>query len=178
MSAYNMGKLFGAIVGFAVGIILVIIVAKFANKNKKVKTEYDERQKLLRGEGYKYGFYAVLAYAAVTSLLGIANVSLPMEPSVYGFSYVFVGVVVDVGYCIFHDCYWGLNNNRVKWLLVMLFAAIINIITTVGAILNGEFFNNGMISSPGINMFCSLLLIILAVCVLIKSIIENGEVHD
>ena len=88
MSEYSIGKLVGSLVGFVIGIVLVLIVSKFANKNRKVKTEYDERQKVLRGEGYKYGFYAMAIYAALNTILGIADCALPVEPSVYNFTYI------------------------------------------------------------------------------------------
>ena len=40
----------GIPVGIAVGIILVVIILRYINRNKKITTEYDERQKQIRGE--------------------------------------------------------------------------------------------------------------------------------
>lgn len=178
MSEYGIGKLLGATVGMLVGIVLVIIASKVANKNKKFKTEYDERQTALRGIGYKYGFYAMVIYAAINTILGIADMMLPLEPAVFGFSFVFVGAVVDIGYCIFHDCYWGLNNNRTRWGCVMAVAGLLNAVAVVMAINEGAFLNEGKISSPGINLLCAVLLIFLAVSCWIKSVMEKKEAAE
>lgn len=178
MSAYNVGKLVGALVGMLVGVVLVIIASKIANKDKKVKTEYDERQKALRGEGYKYGFYAMFIYAAINTIVGISGTTLPIEPAILGFSYIFVGAIVDIGYCIFHDCYWGLNNNRSKWLVVMAIAGLLNLVAVIMAVKEGAFINEGMISTPGINLLCAILLLTLTVCVLIKSVIDKKEANE
>ena len=178
MSEYNMGKLIGAAVGFVVGIILVLVLSKYANKNKKIKTEYDERQTILRGVGFKYGFYAMFIYAALNTILGIADFALPLEPAVYNFSYVFVGAIVDIGYCIFHDCYWGLNNNRKKWCIIMAFAGLVNAVVAVMAVREGEFLYNGNVSTPGINLLCAALLLLLAVFVLVKSFMDKKEAAE
>ena len=178
MSEYSIGKLVGALVGFVVGIVLVAIFSKFANKNRKLKTEYDERQKVLRGEGYKYGFYAMAIYAVLNTILGIADYSLPVEPAVYNFSYIFIGAVVDIGYCVFHDCYWGLNNNKSKWCIVMGFAGLINAVAVVIACTEGAFIYNNMISTPGINLLCAILCLFLAISVFVKSLMDKKEAAE
>lgn len=178
MSEYSIGKLIGASVGLLVGIVLVIIATKFSNRNKSLKTEYDERQQILRGVGFKYGFYGMLIYGAITTILGIADLPLPLEPAVMGFSYVFIGAIIDIGYCIFHDCYWGLNNNRLRWGIVMAVAGVINAIAAIVAIKEGAFINDGNVSTPGINALCAILLICLAIFVAIKASMEKKEASE
>ena len=51
------GRASGMTVGLIVGLILAVILLKFGNTNRKFKTEYDERQKEIRGMAYTYGFY-------------------------------------------------------------------------------------------------------------------------
>ena len=88
MSTYNIARFTGVLCGFAVGIVLVIIIAKICNRNRKMKTEYDERQNIVRGNGYKYGFYAMMIYAALLVVLGVAEIDLPAESCVTAFSII------------------------------------------------------------------------------------------
>lgn len=175
---YNIGRLLGCVVGMLFGIALVLIAARFANKNKRLKTEYDERQEALRGVGYKYGFYAMFIYAAINMILALAEVPLPLEPSVLAFSYIVLGGIVDISYCIMHDCYWGLNNNRTKWGAVMGVAALINVVAVIMAIKEGAMVVDGRISTPGINAMCAILLLYLAACVAVKAIIDKKEAAE
>ena len=75
MSDMNLGILFGIFFG----LILSVILLKVCNKNKKVRSEYDERQNVVRGRAYKYGFYAICFYLAIVAILPIANISLPLD---------------------------------------------------------------------------------------------------
>ena len=50
------GKGAGFAVGITVGVILVMVLLKMSNTDKKIKTEYDERQERIRGKAYKYAF--------------------------------------------------------------------------------------------------------------------------
>ena len=111
MEAYSLGKLIGVITGFVIGLALVVIIAAICNKNRKMKTEYDERQQILRGKGFKLGFYAMVIWAALNIVLSVAGFAIPAKPEILAFSYIVVGVLADVVYCIFHDAYWGMNNN-------------------------------------------------------------------
>lgn len=175
MSAYNVGKIVGVLTGMLVGLAIVFIMAKLVNKDKKFRTEYDERQTALRGIGFKYAFYAMAIYAAVNVVLGIAELSIPMEPAVASFSYITIGCLVDVVYCIFKDCYWGLNNRRGAWGIIMFAAGVINALSVIMASKEGRLINNGQLSTPGINLLSAILLIGIAVALWIKSLIDKKE---
>ena len=70
---------FGFIVGLIVGLILVVILFKYANTDKKVKTEYDERQEKVRGKAYMYAFYTALIVEALLSMASICGIeTLPV----------------------------------------------------------------------------------------------------
>ena len=63
---YNSARMIGVTIGIIVGLILTIFVIRYVNRNKKLTTEYDEMQKQIRGEGYKYAFYAALRFLLVS----------------------------------------------------------------------------------------------------------------
>ena len=55
-------KLIGFFVGIGVAVLLIWAMFKRFNTDGSTKTEYDERQKTIRGIGYTYGYYTLMAY--------------------------------------------------------------------------------------------------------------------
>ena len=95
---YNSARMIGVTIGIIVGLIIAIFIIRYVNRNKKLTTEYDEMQKQIRGEGYKYAFYAVLILEAVLCVLTL-GVVLPAEPYVVHFFAIFVGIFLWVSQC-------------------------------------------------------------------------------
>ena len=56
----NIYKSSGIAMGIALGLVICFIIFKYANNNHKVRTEYDERQRVIRNKGYKIAFYTAL----------------------------------------------------------------------------------------------------------------------
>ncbi|MBO4903208.1 MAG: hypothetical protein J5518_10480 [Lachnospiraceae bacterium] len=175
MDAYNIGKLAGVLTGFVVGIVLVAVIARFANRNKKMKTEYDERQNVIRGMGYKYGFYAVVLYAALQTILAVAGIELPMAPEVLAFSYIFLGVTVTFVYCVLNDAYWGLNNNRRRYLILMGLIMLLNGAGVARAIADGSLIVDGKLSTMGMNLLVTVMFIIMMAVMGIQTLREKAE---
>ncbi len=175
MNAYETGRMIGAVVGMLVGIGLVALIFMISNKNKKIRSDYDERQKIIRGKGYQYGFYAMVFYGALIFLLGMGGIEIPMEPSVEAFSYIFVGIVTDIVYCIFHDAYWGLNNNKKRYLIIMGAVSVVNLLVVVGALRGGELVVDGKLSTMGVNLLCTVLFVVMFVSIAVKMILEKRE---
>ena len=60
-------------IGICIGLIFCVIIFRFANRNKKLKSEYDERQLQIRGRSYMFAFYAVVIYEALMTCLSIGR---------------------------------------------------------------------------------------------------------
>ncbi len=178
MNEYAIGRSLGAAVGILIGIVLVVIIFKIANKNHKVKSEYDERQEIARGKGFRLAFYTIVIYAAINVVLGMAELSLPMDPAVMAFSYIIVGALVDVEYCIWNDCYWGMNNNKVRYTIAFMIIGLINLIVPIGAAINGGLILDGVLSTPGINLLCSVLLITMGITMGLKEFVDSRRVSS
>ena len=52
----NVEMALGMVTGLVLGLILFIIILKVTKKDGKIKCQYDERQELARGKGFKYGY--------------------------------------------------------------------------------------------------------------------------
>ena len=108
----NIFKSAGVAAGIVVGLIVAIALFAIANNNRKIKTEYDERQQKVRGDAYRYAFYTVIICEVILFILAFGEISLPVPAYVLHFAGMIAGVLVLSGYCIWKDAYWGLNNNR------------------------------------------------------------------
>ena len=99
-------------VGILVGLLIVVIVMKFINRDNNVKTEYDERQKVVRGRSYMYAFYGIVIANAIMLVVRTYDVEIIRMLGLNAFFIpILVGIVVQVSHAIFNDSYMGLNNN-------------------------------------------------------------------
>lgn len=170
----NSSLMFGAMVGVVIGLIIVVFVIKYINRNKRMTTEYDEMQKLIRGEGYKYAFYAVLILEAVLCVLTM-GMEIPAEPYVLHFLTIFVGVTVQASYCIWKGAYIGLNTNLNRYIIIIALASAINFASAFMALRSGELFVDGKFQAPAINLLCGLMFVVIGAVGLAKKLSDREE---
>lgn len=164
----------GIAVGITVGVIVAILLLRFINRNKKVTTDYDERQKQIRGEGYKIAFYAVLVYEAVMCGFSTLDI-LPVEPYVLHAFAIFFGVLVQVCYCIWKGAYIGQNTNMPRFIVMMTVIALFNLCIAFIAWKKGYMFVDGKMQAQGINLICGLMFAVIGVVGLLRKITNREE---
>ena len=110
---YSMGKAIGLATGIIFGLIICYIAFKRLNNDHKVKSEYDERQRLIRGRSYMFAFYGTVIAEAIMICLSFSGVftGLPIPEYVYHVTSMFVGLITLVIHSVWNGAYWGLNNN-------------------------------------------------------------------
>ena len=172
---YNSYRTAGLAVGIAVGLILVVIILRFVNRNKKVATEYDERQKQIRGEGYKIAFYAVLIYEAVMCALAPLYDILPVEPYMLHALAIFFGVIVQVCYCIWKGAYVGQNTNLPRFIVIMTIISLFNLFIAFMAWRNGYLIIDGKMQAQGVNLVCGLMFAVIGLVGLIRKLTDREE---
>ena len=169
------GKVFGFTTGLIIGLVLVVIFFKIANTNNKIKSEYDERQQRIRGKAYKYAFYTMILYHVFMIGLSFADISIPIEPYVSEFFGIFLGCTVLGGYCVWHDVYWGLNNNKKRDFVIFGVCLLLNLFPVVMPALSGEFARDGISGAPMINIMVIIMMLILLVELGIKHLIDKNK---
>ena len=170
MSIY---RLAGVAVGIVVGLIICAVLFRFANTNKKLKSEYDERQRSIRNIAYKYAFYTVMFYEVLMLVLGIGNVQIPAPDYAVHFLGIILGCTVLGVYCIWKDAYWGMNNDRKRYFLVFAVTIVLNLIPVVGSIKGGIFITDGQVNAPVINLMVLLMISALFAAFILKSVFTN-----
>ena len=173
-----MARSAGFTVGLAVGIILVVLLLKFANTNHKKETEYDERQQAIRGKGYMLAFYTILTYEVLMMVLAIGEIRLPIEDYVLHFGGVILGCIALGTYCVWQGVYWGLNNNRRRYIVVFAVCGILNAIPVLGLLRGSGITENGKIGFPAINILVLIMMAILAGELIIKEVLDRREKEE
>ena len=171
---YYLGKSAGLAAGIIVGLVICVILFKFMNKDKDLKTKYDERQQSVRGRAYKYGFWGFMAGTGFIMCLDAGGIEIASR-SVTLFFIMFIGLVIQVCYSIWNDGYYGINTNKKRFYGVSLVASLINLLVVVAAVREGSFFENGLISDRGINLLCVILFLIIGVELIIKDCLDKKE---
>ena len=171
--AYNFGVMAGALVGALIGVLFVVIFFKLSNKNHSTKTEYDERQNIERGKAYMVGYWVESGLLMALMLFALGDIELPLEPAVLYGTVLLVSITVLSVISIFKGAFWGLNNNKKSYMIMLLVVAAINIISPVIAISNGEMVENGKLQAPFINLMCGILFVAVMVALIVRNIADK-----
>ena len=161
----NIFKSAGVAVGIVFGLILAIALIM---KNRKIKTEYDERQLRVRGDAYRYAFYTVVIWEVFLFILAFGEIRLPIPEYVLHFAGILAGVIVLSSYCIWKDAYWGLNNNRKRYGIILVVAGLLNALPLYMALSAGS-----ESDFPYVNMLTCIMLLAVGVELLIKHMLDQ-----
>ena len=174
MSEFAVGRSVGVASGIIVGLIICIFLIKYMNRDNKLKTEYDERQEAVRGKGYTFGFWGCMAGAALVMILDCGGFEIANR-FVMDFFIIFVGLIVQVTYCIWNDGYYGINTNRKRFYIISIIAALCNLLSVIGNIKGGSFIVYGVLQDSGVNFLIVVLFIVIGVELIIKERIDHEE---
>ena len=168
----------GTITGVVVGLVIAAVLMTFTKKNRKEKFTYDERQKIARGEGYKYAFFTLVIYNAV---YGIIDMSLekPWAESMTGVMIgICLAVLVHVVYCIWHECYFSMNEEPKRVLIFFGIISVINVIIAVMQGRNGELIENGMLTNSCANLIVAIMFGVILIALAVKWSTKKAELEE
>ena len=171
---YNIGKAVGLSVGIIVGLIVCVFAFRFANRDKKIFTKYDERQQAARGKAYMYGFWATIIATAIVIILDVSGLTVANRFT-EGFFIIFAGIIAQISYSIFHDAYYGINTNKRRFLVVCIIAGLCNLLGVIGPVKGGTFIEDGVVSDAGTNLLCVIMLFVMAIELFIKDRIDSKK---
>ncbi|MBE5883791.1 MAG: hypothetical protein E7291_05195 [Lachnospiraceae bacterium] len=172
---YSNGWQAGIVFGVILGILIVVIMLAATKKGERVKCDYDERQEIVKGKGFQYGFFTVIICNAILIFLSVLKVTFLREMEAALFISVVLGVAVYVSYCIWNDGYFALNENRKSLIIIFATIGILNIAIGIRNIINGSFIRNGSLTFESINFFCGLLMLEILIVILLKKMRDGKE---
>ena len=159
---YNVGLLLGMLTGAVAGILIVTLSFKFTKIKKDSGFEYDERQLLARGEGFKYAYMTAIIYNAILCIFTIADVPIPVEQSVMIMAGILISIMVCAVYCIKREAYVSLNENTNRLLLVFVVLGGINFSIGILHCIHGTMVENGIVTHHALNLLCGIFLLTIA----------------
>lgn len=165
----------GAFGGMLIGVVVAVILLIVCNKDRRIRTRYDERQKLLQGKSYQWGFNIMIGCEAVLIALKASDAELPVADSVLQFFVMIMGVAGYVTHAIMHDAYFGLNNKIGRYLLVFAIVAAVNVLSSVCCAISGELIVDGQLGTMGIGILCSALFVWIFIVLLIRKLSDEKE---
>ena len=165
----------GLAFGVMIGLIICVILFKIANSDKKVMTSYDERQEAIRGKGYKYAFYTAMGLEVVDICLEIGEFQFPIGAHLVHFFIMLFSLMVLCIYCIWKGAYWGLNNNRKAYSVIIVVAVVLNVFPVAMAVLHGNFAAEGFDSLPVFNVMVLIWLAIIGASAVVKKLVDGKE---
>ena len=168
----------GVICGIMIVVLLFMVLLKKLNNNNEIKTKYDERQQMVRGKGYKYSFWTMVALIVLCIVFEACEIDLPMQHSVLYFLIILISIMVHTTYCVFNDGYFGINNKPKQYYLSFVLIGLSNVIIGILNSIDGRLISDGKLDTPAINLFCGLMFVMLGICIVIKNMISKEDVED
>lgn len=175
----NMG--FSYVIGLLVGILVAVLLVKACTRkfhtNGEKKDRYDERQHMLIGKGYKYGFYGIMVYDGLYAVAGSWLDSSLMVPGVAAFMNIAVGLAVFATYCIWNGAYFALNFNARRYLILLVFLVVINFIVGFSYLKAGvPMVEDSLLTTSSVNFICAALMTYILLVVLVRKLVPvKGE---
>jgi hypothetical protein len=162
MSARQIGFIAGLVVLLGIVVICAII------KKSSLKGEYDERQELIRGRGYKYALLTVMVFNAICLIFGVEG-----QVPYFSWDYltlvsIMLGTLVFGVYSIRHDAFIGLNNNVRSFVVLFAACIIANLFGGIHHLQQGLLENGQVTFATGSNLTLSVGFVILLITILVQ----------
>lgn len=171
----NLEMILGFISGLMIGCILIAILLKITKTDHSMKCKYDERQELIRGKGFKYGFFTLIIFNFLAAMLSSFVEKPHIEAEALMIIGILIGIFVYVTYCIWHESYFSLNENPKRVLIAFFLIALVNLGVGYSHYLNGVLFRNGVLTVYCVNLFCGLLFLMIFLVLSAKCICKKRE---
>ena len=169
---------YGMVFGLMIGLVIAVILLKFANKDHRFKTQYDERQESIKGRGYKYSFYTLACLEAALAILEVGDISFGIERYLVHFIVLLISFAVLCVHSIWNGTYWGLNNNRKRYIIVFAVCAALNMIPLIGLFRGEGLTADGKLGAPIVNIMVLIMMAILAIELIIKEALDRREKEE
>ena len=161
------------LLGLLIGLCLLVLIFSLSLKGPEWKERYDERQELERGRGFKYAFFTMLIYFLAMLILDTAVIPLAVDTSVLYCSGIFLGILVYMVYCIWHESYFALNQNMRTTMITLGLIGLFNFVIGLSHLVGGAMIENGRLTFHAINFLCAFLFIALFLTMLLKRIVST-----
>jgi hypothetical protein len=156
----------GSIIAMLVS--LMIVVGIILSNQKKNRKEYDERQELVRGRGFKYGFYTLMLYCVFYMMADIVEFKIIMDTFAVMTLGICISLLVHTSYCIWNDGFVALNDEGARGIKSTLLVGVLNFSLGIFNIIDGGVVCDGVITYRCSNLEVGILFLLVVAVMLLK----------
>ena len=161
------------VIGALAGIGLVLLILLIQKMTGQTKNKFDERQIAARGEAYKWGFFSLMIYEALYTMLLVLGIRFADEPTgpILG---IFVGVAVFGAVAAAKDAYTALDEtprSRFLWPILGVLWLVIGVMKIMG----GEAVRDGVLTLDSMQLFLGAAFLVIGVVDLIHRLKNRGS---
>lgn len=158
----------GLAFGIVTALIIFALIWKFSKKS--MKGQFDERQELVRGRGYKYACFTLLGLLTLDLLLESYGTfeTLPVSRALALFFIILAGVMVYALYCIKNDSYFGVGTDTRTYRAVMWVVIVSNAISGFSNLKDGAMVNGKLAFGPCASLLFCLAFVIIMIALYVK----------
>lgn len=166
-----MEEIIYTIIPLVVMVFMVLMVARI--RKKGTAKVFDERQLIIRGKAYKYGFFSALAALAV---LIFCNAVLSFDMLLFGAaSCMFFGLTVFAVYCIWNDAFLSFKQKPSSYLLIGGIVIVVNGSGVVKRLVEGTEIAELLNDVFCLNILCAAAFMVIEITIAIKLIASRRE---
>jgi len=173
------GKSLEWYVGFAVGMLIVIVVIALirglARRRGETPGEYDERQQANRGVANQRAYMTLLVTLMINAVVCGVLEQQWAKPGVDTFVCIFISIGVFIVNCIMHDAYFTVNQAPRRYLWIIGVVVACQIPATVMHAVEGSFVEDGLLTVHILPPCCLILFGIVLITLLIKLRRDQAE---
>ena len=153
-------------------IVLFALVAVIAGRENRSR-EYDERQLLIRGNAYRFGYMTTIVLLAAACLCSSPeNADLARVLTYLAF---FGGMGVFSVYSIWKGGFFHLHQNPVRYTVLCFVIAGLNALTTGLRLREGESLVRIFTGREAMNPLLGLLFLVVGVTILLRRMADRRE---
>ena len=180
--SYSIGYATGAVLSILLGICLTALLIMLFTKDHSLSSpKYDERQELERGRGFRYAFFTMLCFFGMLFLFEVSEViRFANFEFLFGLG-LFLGVIVYVVYCIWHEAYFALNQKTPTVMISFLLIGIANLLIAILNYARGDLFHDDHFEPAILNVFCTLAFLSIFITMFLKKLVtdrRNAEIEE
>ena len=139
-------------------IAAVLFIIALINKKRQVQDrEYDERERLVRGEAYRYAFTAIVLFAAfhIFALLLLGHPL--MADGVSSLLGIFLAIAVFAVYSIRNNAFKTMHTERGfrSYSILLVLVVILNVVGGFSSLQGGNLIEDGILQMPISSFACA-----------------------
>lgn len=163
--------------GFITGALILLIIW-FVNKKQGQKCEYDERQEMERGKGFKYGFYTLLIYDMVFGVAYMESIPTWCDPFVGNFIGVILALMVFGVYCIWNEAYATLQQGPQAVYFCFGCLGFAQIMVGISNYKTRGLFVDGKLSTVSCNFMLGFAFVVFFITYFVRNYVNRHSVED